>query len=147
MLDLYRIPTDTPGFTPPDGQGEGRAEAMLRAIRTQFNDDSRLLPYIQVHEFEALLYSDLSALTRVEPTLFPANQVRDLVSAVAHLAPEAVNEGEASAPSKRILASMPGFDKVDHGVPALEAIGLGNLRAKCPRFHAWIQMLEALGEA
>ena len=56
-----------------------------------------------------------------------------------------MNEGEATAPSKRILAAMPGFDKVDHGVAAAEAIGLQALRAKCPRFDEWITTLEALG--
>lgn len=145
MLDLYRIPSDTPGYTPPDGRGEERAAAMIQAIHAQFGGDWRLIPYIQVHEFEALLYSDLTALTRVEPTLFPEREVDDLAASVSHLAPEAVNGGEATAPSKRILAAMPGFDKVDHGVAAAEAIGLQALRAKCPRFDEWIATLEALG--
>src|SRR5690606_23052803 len=78
LLDLYRIPRDTPGYSPPGGNGEERAEIMLRAIRDQLGADPRLVPYIQVHEFEALLYSDLNALTRVEPDLFPQNRVSKL---------------------------------------------------------------------
>jgi len=147
FLDLYRIPKDTPGYSSPDGNGEQRAESMVRAIHEQLGSDPRLLPYVQVHEFEALLYCDLTALTRVEPDLFPTNRVSTLVNSVAHLAPESVNESEATAPSKRILAVLPAFDKIDHGVPAVEAIGLDALRTKCPRFHAWITRLEAFGEA
>jgi hypothetical protein len=39
---------------------------------------------------------------------------------------------------------LPGFDKIDHGVPACEVIGLERLRARCPRFGAWIEQLENL---
>jgi hypothetical protein len=33
------------------------------------------------------------------------------------------------------------------GPSVIEALGLAALRAKCPRFDAWIAKLEALGEA
>lgn len=55
MFDLFRLPSDFPGHdlaTQPTPSA--RANALQQAM---FEDlgDSRLIPYIQVHEFEALI--------------------------------------------------------------------------------------------
>lgn len=144
FLDLYRIPDDTPGYVPPSGDGAVRADQVLQALRSELNDE-RFIPYIQVHEFESLLFAELMALSRIDPDLFEARELNKLATSVSHLLPEAIDEGDASAPSKRVLHTFPKFDKIDHGVPAVEAIGLTLLREKCPRFNAWVTQLEALG--
>lgn len=59
--------------------------------------------------------------------------------------PENVNDGPKSAPSKRLLESIPGYQKPLHGPLAIEAAGLTALRSRCPRFDAWVARLEALG--
>lgn len=65
MLDLYAIPKDTPGYTPPRPRfGPAHANAMLAAISASIGDP-RLLPYIQVHELESLLFVDLDVVAQV----------------------------------------------------------------------------------
>ncbi|MBW2736989.1 MAG: DUF4276 family protein, partial [Deltaproteobacteria bacterium] len=58
---------------------------------------------------------------------------------------ESVNDGKDTAPSKRLLRHIPGYNKALHGPLAVEHEGLQSLRASCPRFGAWLQTLERLG--
>ena len=58
---------------------------------------------------------------------------------------EDIDDGRETAPSKRIRAAMPKFDKAGQGYVVAERIGLPTIRAECPRFDAWVRRLEALG--
>ncbi|WP_265306910.1 DUF4276 family protein [Verminephrobacter eiseniae] len=49
-----------------------------------------------------------------------------------------------TAPSKRILAAMPGYRKILHGPQIACAIGLHPMRAACPHFDHWLQKIEGL---
>jgi Domain of unknown function (DUF4276) len=102
----------------------------------------RFLPFVMMHEFEALLFSDCATLCKsvdhqgLEP-LF--SKIRaDFAS------PEEINDSPQTAPSKRILALMPRYRKVRHGVTAARAIGLERMRAECPHFSDWLEKLVAL---
>jgi hypothetical protein len=146
MLDLYAIPRDTPGWTPPgSASGPQRADAMLQAIAGQIQD-RRFLPYIQVYEFEALLFVDLDVLAHRAPNIVDARKLTELKEATRNLAPEEVNDGPMTAPSKRIEACTAGFRKTIHGLDAVKSIGLPRLRERCPRFDAWMTQLEQLAE-
>ncbi len=61
--------------------------------------------------------------------------------------PERVNDGENTAPSKRIIAKIPDYEKAKHTAGPLiaAAIGLTAIRDKCPHFSSWITKLEKLG--
>jgi hypothetical protein len=54
-----------------------------------------------------------------------------------------------TAPSKRIIRHVPIYErnKVRVGAPAAVAIGLNNLRTKCPHFGNWLSRLESMGHA
>jgi hypothetical protein len=105
--------------------------------------DERVLPYLQLHEFEALVLAGLDALEAIVDDHQLAG-VAALRTQIAGQAPEEVNDGRTTAPSKRLLACVPGYDKLLHGQLATEGAGLTTLRAKCPRFDAWVSRLEAL---
>lgn len=60
--------------------------------------------------------------------------------------PEHIDDDPRTAPSKRILSKLPGYDKVSAGPSAAVEIGLAKLRAECTHFNAWIQRLENLGQ-
>jgi hypothetical protein len=147
MIDLCAIPSDTPGWSTPDsGAAPSRAAAMETAIR-QEHGDSRLLPYVQVHEFETLLYADLSELAGTLGDDAGASAVEALAAEVAGVAPEDVDDGPDTAPSKRILKHVgPRYRKRVYGVQTTASIGLAALRSACPRFDAWVTTLEALAE-
>jgi hypothetical protein len=107
--------------------------------------DPRFIPFIQLHEFEALLYCDLGELER--RIADSSAGIKALRADVAGLNPEDINEGATTAPSKRIIHHIPIYEraKVRVGAPAAAAIGLHTLRSRCPHFGDWLSRLEALG--
>lgn len=148
MVDLYALPKTFPGWAeaerknlPPD-----RVTVLETALQAEF-DNYRFVPYIQLHEFEALLYCDLSQLvSRIDGAEKP---IATLAQEVAGLAPEEIDEGETTAPSKRIINHLPIYKrvKVRVGATAAAAIGLATLRDKCPHFNDWVSKLEQLSES
>ena len=146
MLDLYKYPTDAPGWddakvlSPP----RRRAEQLETALAGHISDQ-RFIPYIQVHEFEALLFTDPACLEFSFPT--QKHAIDTLVLVAAQFAtPEDINDSEQTAPSKRIIAAIPDYDyrKPTAGPQTAELIGLPAIRAKWPHFNAWVEKLELL---
>lgn len=145
LFDLYGLPDDFPGLAEHGADRDTlRRAASLEAAMARAVDDHRFIPYLQRHEFEALVLACLPQLAEfLEPGDRPT--VDALRATLGSLAPEEVNDGPETAPSKRLLAYVPGYRKTLHGVYACESAGLAALRAVCPRFDAWVTRLEALG--
>jgi hypothetical protein len=145
MLDLYALPSEFPGWEEARRKPNAmeRVTFLEQALHSEFSDP-RFQPYLQLHEFEALLYCDLNQLRcRLSNSDHGINALQE---EVAHLQPEEINEGPHTAPSKRIISHLPIYErsKVRVGAPAAAAIGLPALRAKCPHFHDWLSRLERL---
>jgi len=145
MIDFYALPPEFPGWGEArrrNGPVE-RVRVLEQALQAQFGD-ARFLPYIQLHEFEALLYCDLSQLQR--RLTGSEHGIVALQRETGHLQPEEINEGAHTAPSKRIINHLPVYErsKVRVGAPAAAAIGLSALRSKCPHFNDWLTRLEQL---
>jgi Domain of unknown function (DUF4276) len=102
--------------------------------------DSRFLPYLSLHEFEALL---LVAPQLIE-TAVKDRGVADRLSALA-ASPEEVNDGYDTHPAARLLAAAPRYRKALHGPLIVNRIGLPAIRQRCPHLDAWISRLETLG--
>ena len=109
-------------------------------------DQSRLIPYVQRHEFEALLFSDVTAFSKV--LLVPESTIEALEDIRSRFTtPEDIDDGITTAPSKRILATIPSYHKRVAGPLVAQETGLDTIRAECPRFHHWLGRLESLGES
>jgi hypothetical protein len=148
MMDLYALPADYPGWNEADKKSQpvDRVLALEQALAGELAD-SRFVPFLQLHEFEALLYCDLNQIqSRIEDS---EKAIAHLQQEVAHLNPEDINEGEATAPSKRLINHLPRYEhlKIRVGAPAASAIGLPVLRAKCPHFGQWLTRLENLKQS
>jgi len=105
-------------------------------------DARRFVPFVVMHEFEALLFSDCAAFCRAIscPDLESAFQgIRNQFST-----PEDINDSVLTAPSKRIEALVARYEKPLFGVRAVRAIGLTRIRAECPHFADWLNRLESL---
>ena len=101
----------------------------------------RFIPYIQLHEFEGLLFSDIS----VFPDNFTKEQLdfKQLESAVNEFnTPEEINNSPATAPSERLKKAVNGYDKVTDGAFLAMEIGLETIRKKCILFNEWVGRLE-----
>ena len=149
MVDYYRLPDSWPGRkAAEDKPFDQKATTIEQAIRSDLSDDlgagfdrERLIPYIQMHEFEALLFSDVSVLTE-RLGLSDTAKVQGIRSEFE--SPEEINDSVQTAPSKRIAVLDPGYQKVNDGFLIAQRIGLATMRAECPHFDEWVGKLEAL---
>ncbi len=106
-------------------------------------DGRKIIPYVQKHEFEGLLFSDVTAFGSVLGT--PERKIAQIESIRSQFAtPEDINDNSRTAPSKRIAGVIPKYRKVVDGRLLAEDIGLAAIRAACPRFDAWVTRLESL---
>ena len=112
-------------------------EVMQQCIAADI-DDKRFIPYIQLHEFEALLFSSNIGFE----TFFSDKESEQTLRIVEEFDnPEEINSGKETAPSKRILAIKPAYDKVLEGNLIALQIGLPRLLSRCPRFREWVNRL------
>ena len=102
----------------------------------------RFLPYIQMYEFEGLLFSDPEKLA----SGLYAEELKTDIATIRNgfSTPEEINDSRVTAPSKRILNLMPKYEKPLHGSLAAIEVGLDVIRRECKRFDAWVKMLEEL---
>ena len=109
---------------------------------------SRFIPYVQMHEFEALLFSAPDILAGVLSRDALPGRVRRLLHGIsgAFQTPEEIDDSPKTAPSKRILALAPDYQKVTDGSVAAARIGLETMREKCPHFNGWLNRLKSLGQ-
>ena len=106
-------------------------------------DPSLIIPYVQQYEFEALLFSQVSAFRDVFG-LYQGTLDQLLAIRQQFANPEEINDHPDTAPSKRILRVVTNYIKVAHGPAVAQAIGLPAIRAQCPRFNQWLAHLESL---
>lgn len=148
MLDLYALPGDFPGYAEAAAlkqtQGPYEQAQLLENSFAEAVGDPRFIPYIQVHEFEALLFADVARLTARFPQ--SGQQIDELRTVAEQFeTPEHIDDGADTAPSKRILQALPRYSKTTDGPEIARAAGIHTLRARCPHFNDWLARLEALG--
>jgi len=115
----------------------------IKEIEKAITDDisnPMFVPYIQLHELEGLLFSDIKGFNFIREILNATSKELDHLNRIieAHPNPELLNDGEATAPSKRILKLLPRYKKKLHGIMVAEEISLSRIRQKCLRFDSWI---------
>ncbi|HZT28660.1 MAG TPA: DUF4276 family protein [Bryobacteraceae bacterium] len=150
MLDFYGLGEGFPGMPLPPGlpniakvtRIEEAIKAEICKLIPDFRPDVRLLPYLQLHEYEGLLFSDPPAFARAlaQPQLAQTFQdVRD-----GFPTPEDINDNPATAPSKCVLRVFRSYNKVLHGTIAARGVSIDAMRRECPHFRGWLAQLEAL---
>jgi hypothetical protein len=155
MLDYFRIDAQWPG-RPEVRQNletgatltalqkaeilEAATMAEIAAAFSDHNADKRFIPYFQMHEFEAVLFSDPQVLAKVVDV--DPKQVQEIMD--QYVNPEEINDDPVKAPSKRLYALKRGYRKVAIGKAVAEAIGIQKIRARCPCFNQWLKRLEDL---
>ncbi len=103
---------------------------------------ARFIPYVMMHEFEALLFSDCERFAR---GIGQPNLVKTLTAVrEKYASPEEINDSPVTAPSKQVIGIFPKYEKPFHGNVAALEIGLERIRTECPTFNDWITELEGL---
>jgi|SRR5690554_2225485 len=155
MFDYSGIDSNWPGLSKvhrllstgtslsPEQKGEILEEETKKVIKEAFPDidvQDRFIPYIQMHEFEALLFSDEEILAeRIGRSLQEIQQITEEFDN-----PEEINNNPNQSPSKRILHIAPSYKKVIMGKIITSSIGIPQIRGKCPHFDNWLKKLESL---
>lgn len=144
MFDLYALPEDFPGFAEAKKINDpyGRVNTLENAFAVDMAHQ-RFIPYIQLHEFEALILSDPSEFSSrfIEHT----RGIRNLIDMCATFSsPELIDDDINNAPSKRIIREIPDYKgtKSSAGPTIAQRIGLQTIRQKCSHFNEWLTKLE-----
>ena len=151
MVDYYGLPHSWPGRAQVSRHGSLSAraqsveQAILADVSTGIGHQPRFVPYVVMHEFEGLLFSD--------PDRFAQSLGKpDLASEFQAIrgnfqTPEDINDSPDTAPSKRVRRLYPRYQKPLMGVAAMQEIGLCVVRAACPLFNRWVEALEQQARA
>ena len=115
-------------------------ERIEQAVHEQVR--SKLIPYIQMHEFEGILFSCPRAMAH-GLNESDAEQWCKTVLNQSNGDPESINNSVHTAPSKR-LEKHTGYRKTTHGPNIAQEIGIEKIREKCAGFDEWLKKIEAL---
>lgn len=148
MFDLYALPNDFPGYTEAHSIDDrySRVAAFEEAFAKEIGSN-RFIPYIQLHEYEALVFCGLNHLTDLYKGCEKGiDKLKEELDCIGN--PELVNDNPHTAPSKRIINAIEGdkkayynYDKPKAGKYVAEKVGIESLRAQCHHFNEWIEKL------
>jgi hypothetical protein len=152
MVDYYGLP-QTGGRAWPGREAAGllpftqKASTVENSLSADISREmgagfnpARFIPFVMMHEFEGLLFSDCERFSHGigRPDLADAFQaVRN-----AFASPEEINDSPVTAPSKRVEQLVQVYEKPLLGTLAVLEIGLDAIRRECPHFRAWLSSLE-----
>ena len=144
FVDFFRIPKTIPHYDQIANCGTHleQVEMMQKAINEDIAD-CRFCSYIQLHEFEALLFSSNRGFEKWMGD--KRMQTDDIIKTFPN--PEDINTSTDGAPSKRLLAIQPNYDKVMQGNLIALEVGIKQMLDKCPRFRQWVDMLISRGKS
>jgi hypothetical protein len=152
MIDYYGLPQTGDKAWP----GRARAselpfeqkavtvqDALHRDICQEMGEEfrkNRFIPFVTMHEFEGLLFSDCELFAEGIGRIELKTQFQEIRNAFS--SPEEINDSVETAPSKRVASLVPGYEKPLLGALAVLSIGLGPILKACPHFSNWLFRLE-----
>lgn len=143
MLDYYGLAPEFPGREKPAGR---TALEKVNSVEQAWAADignPRFLPYLALHEFEAMLFTEPAVIAS---SLGQSGLQPQLQGIRARFpTPEDINDHEETAPSRRLGKLFPGYNKPFYGELIAERIGIEKIRGECVHFASWLAQLEAFG--
>ena len=156
MFDYYGMPDDWPGREASSSLAWDKKALyveekvhtdIVEAMGHDFNP-KYFIPYVQLHEFEALAFVDVATLASVTEPVSDLTSERmisrfeEILDEAGH--PEAINDRYETCPSRRIKGIVSAYRKRTHGPIITRRVGLKALREKCGHFASWLGRLERL---
>ncbi len=148
FFDFYGLHPDFPGkqialgHTNLNSKKQVLEDAFLQKLSDDLGENKirRFIPYVQMYEFEGLLFSASEAI---------ASNLGVSLSSVETIinefdTPEHINNSRQTAPSKRLKNLSRGYDKVFLGSLIALDVGINEMREKCVGFNNWLNQLERL---
>ena len=153
MVDYYALPQEGAAAWPGRAKAAGLKigekalcieSALLADVAAEMGAHfnlQRFVPFIVMHEFEGLLFSDCAGFSRGIGRLALEAEFRKIRDQFA--TPEEIDDSPITAPSKRVIDLVPGYEKPLLGSLAAIEIGLSRIRQECPHFNQWLTTLES----
>lgn len=151
FIDYYGLKNDWPGLEEAKKQKSQADKAQKinehtkNKVGSLFEDqrpNERFIPYIAMHEFEALLFADPQILS--EHLHVAQTNIERILEKCGE--PENINDSPQTAPSKRLEQLSARFKKTITGIAIAEAIGISKIRETCPIFNSWLTTIEQLNQ-
>lgn len=147
MLDYYKLPQDVPGVSVYAADKQTNPTEIARFIEEKIKEDLHkelacieFFPYIQMHEYEALLLSNVDSFHNIKMKPSAITKLKKDIQKFP--TPEHVNNSVQTAPSKRILKAYQYYQKVSDGTIVAESIGIETMMDKCLHFADWVRKLK-----
>lgn len=153
FFDFYGLPSSFPGksdvsITDSIAQKSSKVnDALVTKLTDELGADvmRRFIPFIQMYEFEALLFSDPEKMVIGMDQVHLARHFQNIANVFD--SPEHINNSAQTAPSKRIASVIAGYEKPLMGTLAALEIGLSCMRDKCALFNQWLDNIELVVKA
>lgn len=156
MVDYYGMPRDAKKKAAWPGRHQAggvvfakKAECVESAITLDVQKDlgknwdaRRFVPFVVMHEFEGLLFSDCKKFASAIGRSGLATKFQAIRNAFK--SPEEINDSPRTHPSQRIAELVPDYQKPIFGNIAALEIGFEAMRTECSHFRAWLERLEQL---
>jgi len=153
MVDYYGMPSGPEKGNAWPGRHEARGlpsakrgnhveSALAADVQKDRRDTRRFIPFVVMHEFEALLFSDCATFAAA----IGRSDLAGMFQAIrrAFNSPEEIDDSPSTHPSQRVVDLVPHYQKPIFGnITALE-IGIEPILAECPHFRTWLRHLERL---
>ena len=156
MIDLYELPADFPGKKDKDTPKD--IYPFIDHIEKCFAEDIEkkcnrtIIPHIQLHEFESLVFAGLDELKYLKQE---SNKTENAIAILKDQLrkcgnnPEMVNTSYYTAPSRRLenaFAEFAKYSKIVDGNDTVELVTIPVLKERCHHFGEWIDRLEQLNK-
>jgi hypothetical protein len=149
LVDYYGIKSDWPGYAESKKLADHMKKAAtmnqataleIARLFPEYQTETRFIPYVSMHETEALYFSDPACLAS---NLGVSQQSIDAILSECG-EPEQINDSPDTAPGKRLAKLASRFKKTTTGITIAEQIGIPKMREACPIFDAWIERISTL---
>ena len=140
LIDYHELRVDFPGHAAAMAMTDKNASVTYVEQQVYISiGNNRLIPYIQLFEFEGLLFSDIKGFNYI-----PRADIGKAQYVINHYPnPELINGNPSNVPSKRLKGIIPRYKKTFHGPLIALDNGMPPVLAKCPRFKNWIDTIIA----
>lgn len=153
FVDYYALPSSGAGGWPGRNTCAGlslsdKAAHISAALSVDFQTHygeataKRFIPFVAMHEFEGLLFSDPALMAKGIGRPDLEGQLMGIRAGFE--SPEHINDSPLTAPSKRIVYLEPAYNKILHGNLAALEVTLDRIRHECQTFNGWLSSLENL---
>lgn len=130
-----------------EGEKVGNKNSRMDFLENAMKEDLaeaiqyRFIPYLQLHEFEGLLFNEIQIFFDHVPKseLVGIDELKKTFSDYDN--PEMINNNRDTSPSHRLKRIIKGYNKPLYGHYFAEAIGIVQIRAKAPRFDKWVEAI------